>query len=139
MVCVAVAGLCDTVTLHCAPPAFRVSATVPSLTRLRPGFPSDAVTVTVVSPRPPAVGEMPNPLPVVVSVHGPVAVTVNARCRSGRAAQHRFFLRTRYFRRLPFLFAAGENRQRQQQGERAPDYLYVRGLRLLNCHVRSRL
>ena len=78
MVCVAVAGLCDTVTLHCAPPAFRVSATVPSLTRLRPGFPSDAVTVTVVSPRPPAVGEMPNPLPVVVSVHGPVAVTVNA-------------------------------------------------------------
>ena len=25
-----------------------------------------------------AVGEMPNPLPVVVSVHGPVAVTVNA-------------------------------------------------------------
>ena len=78
MVCVAVAGLCDTVTLHCAPPAFRVGATVPSLTRLRPGFPSDAVTVTVVSPRPPAVGEMPNPLPVVVSVHGPVAVTVNA-------------------------------------------------------------
>lgn len=78
MVCVAVAGLCDTVTLHCAPPAFRVSVTVPSLTRLRPGFPSDAVTVTVVSPRPPAVGEMPNPLPVVVSVHGPVAVTVNA-------------------------------------------------------------
>ena len=78
MVCVAVAGLCDTVTLHCAPPAFRVSATVPSLTRLRPGFPSDAVTVTVVSPRPPAVGEMPNLLPVVVSVHGPVAVTVTA-------------------------------------------------------------
>ena len=78
MVCVAVAGLCDTVTLHCAPPAFIVSATVPSLTRLRLGFPSDAVTVTVVSPRPPAVGEMPNPPPVVVSVHGPVAVTVNA-------------------------------------------------------------
>ena len=78
MDCVAVAGLCDTGTLHCAPPAFRVSATVPSLTRLRLGFPSDAVTVTVVSPRPPAVGEMPNPPPVVVSVHGPVAVTVNA-------------------------------------------------------------
>ncbi len=61
------------------------------------------------------------------------------RCRSGRAAQHRFFLRTRYFRRLPLLFAAGENRQRQQQAQCAPDYLYVRGLRLLNCHVRSRL
>ena len=34
---------------------------------------------------------------------------------------------------------AQQHRQRQQQGERAPDYLYVRGLRLLNCHVRSRL
>ena len=74
----ATAGLCTTETVASAFPDDRRSAMLPSALRRVVVLSSCALTVTVVSPRPPRVGETSNPPPVVVSDHASVDDTVNA-------------------------------------------------------------
>lgn len=74
----ATVGLCTTVTVASAFPDDRRSAMLPSALRRGVVLSSCALTVTVVSPRPPRVGETSNPPPVVVSDHASVDDTVNA-------------------------------------------------------------
>ena len=74
----ATVGLCTTVTVASAFPDDRRSAMLPSAFRRVVVLSSCALTVTVVSPRPPWVGETSKPLPVVVSDHASVDDTVNA-------------------------------------------------------------
>lgn len=73
----ATVGLCTTVTVASALPDDRRSAMLPSALRRGVVLSSCALTVTVVSPRPPWVGETSKPLPSVVSDHGSFDVTVN--------------------------------------------------------------
>lgn len=75
------AGLWHTSSVRAAAeplPAVGRKATLPSVRRVRCVFSCVAVSVTTVSPRLPETGVMSNPLPVTVSSHAPLAVTVTA-------------------------------------------------------------
>ncbi len=100
----------------------RRSAMLPSALRRGVVLSSCALTVTVVSPRPPWVGETSKPLPSVVSDHGSFDVTVNVASEPAVLRNTTSFCvvisrgRSTYFPSHP-----ASQRHCQQQAQRAPD------------------